>query len=93
MTRFLAARHSRRHRHDGRALFPLMPYPDYRQMSDEDLASLIAYLRTVPAVKNQLPTTKMPFPLNFLMQNMPEPITAAVPAADQSTQLRAEHIW
>ena len=73
--------------HDGRTLFPLMPYPDYRQMSDEDLASVIAYLRSVPAVRNQLPTTKMPFPLNFLVQNMPEPVTAAVPAADQSTPM------
>ncbi len=71
--------------HDGRALFPIMPYPDYRQMSDEDLASVIAYLRTVPAVRNQLPATKMPFPLNFLMQNMPQPVDAVVPAPDQST--------
>src|SRR6195256_399633 len=71
--------------HDGRTLFPIMPYPSYRQMSDEDLASVIAYVRTVPAVSNQLPTTKMPFPLNFLMQNMPQPVTAAVPAPDQST--------
>jgi len=53
--------------HDGRALFPIMPYPNYRQMSDEDLASVIVYLRTVPAVHNQLPATKMPFPLNFFM--------------------------
>jgi mono/diheme cytochrome c family protein len=71
--------------HDGRALFPIMPYPDYRQMSDEDLASVIAYARSVPAVRNQLPTTKMPYPLNFLIQNMPEPVTAAVAAPDQST--------
>src|SRR5258708_16490649 len=71
--------------HDGRALFPIMPYPDYRQMSDEDLASVIAYLRTVPAVRNQLPATKMPFPLNFLMQNMPQPVDAVVPAPHQST--------
>jgi mono/diheme cytochrome c family protein len=71
--------------HDGRALFPIMPYPLYRQMSDEDLASVIVYLRTVPAVRNQLPATKMPFPLNFLMQNMPQPLDAAVAAPDQST--------
>src|SRR5258707_6872636 len=70
---------------DGRALFPIMPYPDYRQMSDEDLASVIVYLRTVPAVRNQLPATKMPVPLNFLTQNMPQPVDAAVPAPDQST--------
>jgi len=71
--------------HDGRALFPIMPYLSYRQMSDEDLASVIAYVRTVPAVSNQLPTTKMPFPLNFLMQSMPQTVDAAVPAPDQST--------
>lgn len=70
---------------DGRALFPVMPYPSYRQMSDEDLASVIAYVRSVPAVRNQLPTTKMPFPLNFLIQNMPEPVTATVAPPDQST--------
>jgi mono/diheme cytochrome c family protein len=70
--------------HDGRAMFPIMPYPLYRQMSDEDLASVIAYLRTVPPVRNQLPTTKMPFPLNFLIQNVPTPVTT-VPAPEQST--------
>ncbi|HXM50162.1 MAG TPA: c-type cytochrome [Pyrinomonadaceae bacterium] len=71
--------------HDGRALFPIMPYSHYRQLSDEDLASVIVYLRTAPAVRNQLATTKMPFPLNFLMQNMPQPVDAAVPPPDQST--------
>jgi len=70
--------------HDGRALFPQMPYPHYRDMSDEDLASIIVYLRTVPPVRNQLPTTRMPFPLNFLIQNVPRPVTT-VPAPDQST--------
>lgn len=71
--------------HDGRALFPVMPYPHYREMSDEDLAAVIVYLRTVPAVSNQLPTTKLPFPINFFNQNVPQPVTAAVPAPDQST--------
>ena len=44
--------------HDGRALFPMMPYRHYREMSDEDLASIIVYLRSVPPVKNQLPATQ-----------------------------------
>lgn len=73
--------------HDGRTLFPLMPYPHYREMSDEDLASIIVYLRTVPPVKNQLPTTKMPFPLNYLLQNVPQPLTAPVASPDQSAQV------
>jgi len=71
--------------HDGRALFPLMPYPHYNQLSDEDLASVIVYLRTVPAVRNQLPTTKVPFPINFFNQNVPQPVTAEVPPPDQSS--------
>src|SRR5882762_4256998 len=54
--------------HDGRALAPVMPYPHYNQLSDEDLASVIVYLRTVPAVRSQLPTTKLPFPINFFNQ-------------------------
>ena len=73
--------------HDGRALFPIMPYPHYRQMSDEDLASIVVYLRSVPPVRNQLPVTKMPFPLNFLMNNMPQPVNAPVPPPDQSSDV------
>ena len=71
--------------HDGRTLFPSMPYPHYREMADEDLASIIVYLRSVPAVRNQLPTTQMPFPQKYLMNDVPQPVTAAVPAADVST--------
>src|SRR5262249_32150461 len=35
---------------DGRALFPLMPYRLFRSMSDEDLASVIVYLRSLAPV-------------------------------------------
>jgi len=70
--------------HDGRTLFPVMPYPLYREMSDEDLASIIVYLRSVPAVRNQLPITMIPFPQNHLLNNVPQPVTAPV-TADLST--------
>jgi len=70
--------------HDGRALFPTMPYPNYRWMSDEDLASVIVYLRTTPPVRNELATTKIPFPLNRFIQAIPEPVTASIPAVNQS---------
>jgi hypothetical protein len=40
--------------HDGRFLNPaVMPYEFYRGMSDEDLASVIVYLRSTPRVKNE----------------------------------------
>jgi len=41
--------------HDGRTLFPLMPYMNYREMPDEDLASVIVYLRTLAPVRQNEP--------------------------------------
>jgi hypothetical protein len=47
--------------HDGRALFPLMPYPSYRRLSDEDLASVIVFLRSLPPVRHPLPKSSLFF--------------------------------
>src|SRR5437016_11910293 len=52
--------------HDGRALFPMMPYSRYREMTDEDLASVVVYLRSLPAVRNHLPPTEIIFPVKYL---------------------------
>jgi len=40
---------------DGDLLFPVMPYPAYQHMSDEDVRAMVAYLRTVPAVRQERP--------------------------------------
>lgn len=77
---------------DGRALFPMMPYPHYREMSDEDVASIIVYLRTVPPVKNQLPRTKMPFPINFLTQSVPQPVGAVAPPNQTTPVARGAYL-
>jgi mono/diheme cytochrome c family protein len=74
--------------HDGRALFPLMPYLNYREMPDEDLASVIVYLRTLAPVRNPLPQTEIIFPVKYLIRNAPEPITAAVPEPDLSDPVK-----
>lgn len=39
-------------RPDGRQLAPIMPYPALAHMTKEDIAAIIAYLRSIPAVKN-----------------------------------------
>lgn len=39
---------------DGRALF-VMPSSDYTYLSDRDLADILSYIRTVPAVQRDLP--------------------------------------
>lgn len=71
--------------HDGRTLFPLMPYPNFRHMSDEDLASVVVYLRSLPAVKNPLPATEIGFPVKYLIRSAPEPLKGPVPPPDLST--------
>ena len=74
--------------HDGRALFPVMPYLDYQSMSDEDLASVIVYLRSLKPVHNALPPTKIIFPVKYLIRSVPRPLTAPVPAPDLSTPVK-----
>ncbi len=74
--------------HDGRALFPLMPYEDYQVLSDEDLASIVVYLRSLPPVRNPLPETEIIFPVRYLIRSVPQPITAPVPPPDQSTPVK-----
>lgn len=71
---------------EGRALFPMMPYQSYAQMSDEDVFSLVAYLRTLPAVKNALPATEVKFPVSFLIQGVPQPVDK-VAAVDRNDKL------
>lgn len=74
--------------HDGRALFPIMPYGLFKDMSDEDLASVIVYLRTLPAVRKPLPKTEIPFPPGPLINAVPQPVTAPVPEPDRANPVR-----
>jgi len=74
--------------HDGRALFPAMPYQNYRNYSDEDVASIVVYLRSIPAVKNSLPKAEIPFPISRLINTVPEPLTAEVAEPETSTPVK-----
>jgi mono/diheme cytochrome c family protein len=44
-----------RHMGRGRQVLPPMPIPMYRHMTDDDLASVFAFLQSIPAVKNRVP--------------------------------------
>ena len=74
--------------HDGHALFPIMPYPHFRQMSDEDLASVIVYLRSLAPVRNPLPATAIIFPVRYFIRAVPRPLTQPVPEPDVSTPIK-----
>lgn len=46
--------------HDGRTLVDTMPSAEFSHLSDEDLASVIVYLRSLPAIHIERPKTVMP---------------------------------
>ena len=71
--------------HDGRALFPVMPYVNYRIMSDEDLASVITYLRSLPSVRHEQPASQVPFPVNRFINAVPRRLDGSVPDPDLTT--------
>jgi cytochrome c553 len=69
---------------DGHALFPMMQYRYFRSMSDEDVRSVVAYLRTLPPVRNAIPPTKLDFPVNLLVKFMPEPVDHPIETPDDA---------
>lgn len=74
--------------HDGRALFPVMPYRNYRRMSDDDLAAIVTYIRTVPAVRRASPRSDIPFPASRFINLEPQRIDNPIPPPDMSTPAR-----
>jgi len=56
---------------DGKALFPLMPYLSLGKADREDVYSVIAYIRTLPAIKNSIPVSESDFPMNFIINTIP----------------------
>jgi mono/diheme cytochrome c family protein len=70
---------------DGGTLIPVMPYEHFRHLSDEDLASVVVFLRSLAPVRSDLPPSKVPFLIARLVQAAPHPVTEPVPQPDLST--------
>lgn len=56
---------------DGRAMFPVMPYLYYGKMDDEDIYSIIAYLRTLEPIENQVIESVSDFPMSLIINTIP----------------------
>jgi len=61
---------------EGDVLMPPMPYEIFNNMSDDDAKAVVAYLRSLPAVHNEVPTDKLKIPRG---QAMPAAKGAAAP--------------
>ncbi|MFL5348757.1 MAG: c-type cytochrome [Hyalangium sp.] len=69
---------------NGQALFPLMPYDNFRHLSDDDALAVVAYLRTLPPVPGQRPARQLKFPLPIVVKFIPQPLTSPVSAPNKS---------
>jgi hypothetical protein len=61
---FIKAIRTGRHMGVARPINPPMPWPMYRNATDEDLTSIFAYLRTIPPVTNHVPDYEPPVATN-----------------------------
>jgi mono/diheme cytochrome c family protein len=57
---------------EGKPLFPIMPHPNYGRTDIEDMKAIIAYIRTLAPIKNEVPESKADFPMNFILNTIPQ---------------------
>jgi mono/diheme cytochrome c family protein len=57
---------------DGKTLFPVMPYTTYRNLSEDDLYAIIAYIRTLKPIENNVPNSEINFPVNMIVKTLPK---------------------
>jgi len=56
---------------EGKAMFPVMPYHYYGRMDEEDIKSIIAYIRTLKPIKNDVPKSSPDFPMSIIINTIP----------------------
>ncbi len=57
---------------DGDALFPIMPYANFARLPEDDIYSIVAYIRTLKPIPNEIPKRKIKFPVNLFIRRMPK---------------------
>lgn len=59
---------------DGNFLAPMMPYTLFAQMDKEDIYAIIAYIKTLKPIKNQVPEKNLKFPVNIIFRTIPSDV-------------------
>lgn len=57
---FMAALRQGKHLGVGRPILPPMPWPAFGQLNDRDLKAIFSYLRSQPAIANEVPPSVLP---------------------------------
>ena len=72
---------------DNRALFPLMPYLSFNQLSQEDAYAILAYIRSLTPIDNRVGESKLNFPLDFIVKTIPPKSYAPKPVPDKNNDI------
>lgn len=54
------------------AMFPVMPYHNFGTMDKEDVKSIVAFLRTLKPIKNDIPASEPDFPMSLIINTIPK---------------------
>lgn len=67
-------------------IFPVMPYGSYGRMAHEDIVSIIAYIRSLEPIENEVQASVANFPMNIILNTIPQPANPQ-PLPDKSDQI------
>lgn len=56
---------------NGDPLFPVMPYKSYANLTTNDAYAIVAYIRSLSPIKNEIPESDPDFPMNLILRTIP----------------------
>jgi mono/diheme cytochrome c family protein len=71
---------------DGEPIAPMMPFMLFREVDSTDIIAVIAYIKTLKPIHNNIPDKELNFPLNLIFRTMQGP-AAFKPKPDPSDRL------
>lgn len=76
---------------DGEPIFPMMPYTVYAKiMPKEQALKIVAYLRTLEPIENDVGDSEVPFPISMFVRAAPAPVESEPPAVPAEGAARGE---
>jgi|SRR6185312_10425050 len=81
-------------RKNGKPIFPVMPYHNYGQADPEDIRAVIAYLRSIPAIENKVPESHSDFPMNFIVNTIPQKaVPGKIPGDSRDSVAQGKYLF
>ncbi len=77
---------------NGQPLAPVMPFPEYRSLSDEDVRSVVVYLRSLPPLDKRAQPSRAAFPFTIIRNLFPKPVEGPVATPAAGTPAHGEYL-